>query len=197
MNQEQQKYWNTFYEKSADKQMSSCSDFCRFVMDMVKNEEDIKYVLDCGCGDGRDSMVLSTVYEVHGIDSCGFVPKCDGAFRFSTADFTTFDKRGYHLIYSRFTFHSISDAQQQTFLESIQPGSVLAIETRSDKGEVEDVHHGKSHYRNYTNIDNLMKMLKDNNFETVCAMEQRDFARYKDENPICIRVVCRKLCDEN
>ena len=59
-------------------------------------------------------------------------------------DFITFDKRGFDLIYSRFTFHSITNNDYENFWNSIQPGSYIAIEARSIKGESDYVYHGKN-----------------------------------------------------
>ena len=51
----------------------------------------------------------------------------------------------------------------------------------------------KTHKLNFTNIDYLKKLLKENNFEILFIEENKNFAIYKNENPICIRVICKKL----
>jgi hypothetical protein len=68
----------------------------------------------------------------------------------------------------------------------------LVIETRSNKSENENVFHGKTHYRNYTDIDYLKTILTLKKFEIIFIIEDRNFAKYKNENPICIRVICKK-----
>jgi|TARA_B110000114_G_C14965326_1_gene346043 SAM-dependent methyltransferase len=190
MNNTEIKYWNNFY--SIHKDIEDCSDFCTFVMEFFKNNNDIVNVLDCGCGNGRDSYALSNTYNVVGIDSSGFIPVTRNNTNFSANDFITFDKRNYDLIYSRFTLHSITDEQQLSFLQSINNNSYLVIETRSLKGENDNVVHGKTHYRNYTDLTYLKKILTDNNFQIIFANEDIDMAKYKNENPICIRVICKK-----
>ena len=60
------------------------------------------------------------------------------------------------------------------------------------KGENDNVFHGKTHYRNYTDIDYLKTILALKNFEIIFIKEDLNFAEYKDENPICIRVICKK-----
>jgi len=66
-------YWNKFYNlKVLD---SNCSDFCLFVMNYFKNNDDILYLLDAGCGNGRDSYELVKKYKVDGINNSGFIPK--------------------------------------------------------------------------------------------------------------------------
>ena len=36
-------------------------------------------------------------------------------------------------------------------------------------------------------------MLDDNKYEILYMEEKNDFAKYKNENPICIRVICKKI----
>lgn len=97
------------------------------------------------------------------------------------------------MIYSRFTFHSITNEDQCTFLNSITiPGTFLCIETRSDKGENSFRHHGDDHYRNFTNIDYLTNLLIRYNFNILYLKESNNLAIYKTEDPICIRVICIK-----
>ena len=183
-------YWKTFYlNKSII--YDNCSDFCNFIMNYFENKNIIN-VLDCGCGNGRDSYKLSTIYKVHGVDNCGFLPSNNENVDFSISDFVTMDKSKYDLIYSRFTFHSITNEQHIAFLDSIHINSYLVIETRSKKGENNDVFHGKDHYRNYTDLDYLKNILNLKNFEIMYINEGIDMAKYKNENPICIRVICKK-----
>lgn len=189
MNKNEIKYWNNFYSTNNTKQ--ECSDFCKFIIDYFENNKEIYSVLDCGCGSGRDTYTFGNKYKVHGIDSCGFIPNSEKNVNFTKQDFITINKDNYDLIYSRFTFHSITDEQQISFLDSINNG-YLAIETRSKKGENDNVHHGKGHFRNYTDLNYLKQILTEKNFEILFIKEDKDVAIYKDENPICIRVICKK-----
>jgi len=182
-------YWKTFYSTNDN---LDCSDFCIFVMDFFKDKK-IFNILDCGCGNGRDSYALSNISNVDGVDNCGFLQMNKNNVNFYIDDFVTMDKSKYDLIYSRFTFHSITNEQHISFLDSINVNSYLAIETRSKKGENDDVFHGKSHYRNYTDINYLKMILTLKKFEILFIIEDINFARYKTENPICIRVICKKL----
>lgn len=183
-------YWNKFYNN--DFLIYECSDFCKFVMNFFQNYRNIEKVIDCGTGNGRDSFALSEIYEVHGVDNSGFIPNNKVNLKFSCDDFVTIDKNKYDLIYSRFTFHSITNENHETFLNSVPNGKYLAIETRSSLGENEYVHHGKTHFRNYTDINYLKRLLTQYKFEIMYINEGNNMAKYKNENPICIRVICRK-----
>ena len=188
-------YWNNFYNNNS-KVLNSCSDFCKFVLDFFeknKKKYNIKNVLDAGCGNGRDGRVLASKYKVLGIDNCGFKLDNTDNFTFKNENFISIDKSDFDLIYSRFTFHSITNEEHLEFLKSINKYSYLAIEARSTKDQDKEEHYGKTHFRNYIDFDYLKKLLKTNGFEILYLTEDKNLAIYKDENPTCVRVICRKL----
>ena len=182
-------YWSTFYSNAS---LPECSNFCEFVIQHFCEHANIKHVLDAGCGNGRDSLVLSQHYKVTAVDNCGIQIETD-KYIFLNKDFVTIDKSNYDLIYSRFTFHSITNDNHSIFLSTILPNTYLAIETRSTKGSEEIEFYGKTHFRNYTNINYLTTLLEKHCFEILFLQEDKDFAVYKTENPVCIRVLCKKL----
>jgi predicted TPR repeat methyltransferase len=162
-------------------------------MKYFENDQNINHVLECGCGDGRDGYVLSRKYRVHGVDNSGYIPKSeDSNLTFSCDNFVEMKKEGYDLLYSRFTFHSITNDQHSTFLKTVPIDTYLAIEARSVKGVDDHVHHGKDHYRNYIDETYIKKLLNENGFDIILFEEGRDMAVYKEENPICIRIICKK-----
>ena len=184
-------YWNTFYNNKLS--ISDCSDFCKFILKYFQDNHDINHVLECGCGNGRDGYALSKKYHVHGVDNSGYIPKSEcSKVTFSCDNFVEMKKDGYDLLYSRFTFHSITNDQHQTFLKTINPGTYLVIEARGIEGINDDVHHGKEHYRNYIDETYIKNLLNENGFEILLFEEGRDMAIYKDENPVCIRIICKK-----
>lgn len=185
-------YWNNFYNNT-DAIINKPSDFCAFVMDYFSNIEGIEHVLDAGCGNGRDSIHLASRYMVDGVDNSGYTPVNKNTHcTFIVDDFTTIDKTKYSLVYSRFTFHSITNEDHSVFLNTIRPGTYLCIETRSDKSISEQRYFKDGHYRNFTNIDYLKNLLHDFGFTTMYCIEDNNLALYKSENPICIRVICQK-----
>jgi tellurite methyltransferase len=183
-------YWNEFYNNSEEKVMQR-SDFCDFVMKSFETTN-ISNVLDAGCGNGRDSIALSTKYNVDGADNSGFVQENGENLNFIDCDFVNMEKDKYDLIYSRFSYHSISDEQQLNFLSTILPNTYLAIEARSIKDIDLDVCHGKTHYRNYIDLDKIMQQLHDNDFFVYYSHESKGLAIYKTEDPICVRIICKK-----
>jgi hypothetical protein len=186
------KYWENFYSTNNNNNIG-CSNFCIFVIDYFK-DKNIQNILDCGCGNGRDSYALSNISNVDAVDNCGFLPTNINNVKFYTDDFVTINKSKYDLIYSRFTFHSITNEQHISFLDTINVNSYLAIETRSKNGENDNVYHKKNHYRNYTDINYLKEILTLKKMEIIFIMEDINFSKYENENenPICIRVICKK-----
>jgi len=158
-------------------------------MDYFKNFPPLT-ILDAGCGNGRDGYYMADKHMVTGIDNCGIQLENRSQFNFINDTFITIDKSAYTLIYSRFTFHSITNEDHLRFLSTIKSGTYLVIEARSDK-ETIDEYYGKSHYRNYINMKYLKSILID--FDILYIKEGKDMAIYKTENPVCVRVICRKL----
>ena len=182
-------YWESFY-KNFDQ--LTPSDFCKFVLDRFENES-ITKVLDAGCGNGRDTYALGSKYNAVGVDTSSYLPLENGRCTFFTSDFCTYDKDDFDMIYSRFTFHSITNNQHSTFLESIEkPGTYLCIECRSSKDEHTEKVHGSDHYRNFINKNYLETLLKSKGFVINYIEEDTGFSPYKGEDPVCIRVICIK-----
>lgn len=190
MNNEKE-YWNKFY--STYNHTLKGTNFCMFIIEYFNSVENIRHVLDCGFGSGRDSFIFANKYNITGVDSSGFIPHNDMAnLNFICDDFVTFNKTPYDLIYLRFSFHSITNKQQDKLLDSICQGSYVAIETRSKKGENDYVVHGRTHFRNYTDFEYLQKLLINKKFNILFMLEGRGFAKYMEEDPICIRVIAQK-----
>ena len=191
MNTNDQLYWNDFY-KNKSSELSGSSNFCVFVLNYFKENAKISKVLDAGCGNGRDSYGLSTKYNVIGSDNSGYTATNTDRCNFEVSDFVSMNKTSFDMIYSRFTFHSITNTNHDVFLKSIKENTYLCIETRSDKGIDAERHYGDGHYRNFTNLDYLKKILENHNFNIEHIEENVDMAIYKNENPWCIRVICKK-----
>lgn len=199
MNSSERIYWQKFYESFQEFTPSSFASFVHGFLHNTRhgsNENRIWKLLDVGCGNGRDSYYFAAQksYDVCGMD-VSHTPCAREGCRFFLGDMTSYDRYDEHdILYARFTFHSITDDQQEMLLAHIQrPGILLCIETRSKKGWNTDCVHGNdTHFRNLTDADRLKRMLDRHGFELVYFEEGTGMAKYKNEDPVCIRVVCRK-----
>jgi len=185
-------YWNEFYKK--DIIPLQPSKFAIFVDNFFNVKDEKMNIVDCGCGNGRDSYYLSKKHNVLGIDIAN--KPSDKDSKFILGDFCNYNKDNFDIIYSRFTFHSITNEKQKEFVTSIKEGSYLCIETRSDKSSNIIKEHGDTHYRNYTNVEYLTDLLYSNNFKILYLKEDKGFAIYKKEDPICIRLIAQKMTKE-
>jgi len=199
MNSSERTYWQNFY---ASFQEYTSSSFARFVHGFLHekglNKKHYR-LLDVGCGNGRDSYYFAQQKDGCEYDVCGMdashTPRVREGCRFFLSDMTTYDGYdAYDVLYARFTFHSITDEQQESLLGHIQrPGIILCIETRSTKGYGTDCVHGNdSHFRNLTNADRLKGMLERHDFDIMHFEEGTGMAKHKNEDPVCIRVICKK-----
>lgn len=186
-------YWDNFYKQNNILNKNNPSNFCLFVLDYFKNNKTILNVFDAGCGNGRDSYTLSLKYNVTGVDISSQSPENIEKCNFYIDNFCTYNKNKFDMIYSRFTFHSITNENHNTFLQSItRPGTYLCIETRSDKGKNSFRYFKDGHYRNFTNLKYITDLLNKYRFDILYIEENNNFAIYKEENPICIRIICKK-----
>jgi trans-aconitate methyltransferase len=184
MNNTEVEYWSHFYNKN--KVIKKESDFANFITNYLKDNT-LKFI-DLGCGNGRDTYFLSKNYvnAVTGVDSS---VKCENTNNtlFVQGDMTEQDLSNYDVVYMRFSWHSIKNEQQVKILNSIKKDTYLCIETRSILGKFDD-----NHYRNFTDINKLKNDLN-NKFEILYLKESKGFAIFNNDDPICIRLICRRI----
>jgi SAM-dependent methyltransferase len=151
-------------------------------------------IVDVGCGNGRDAIHLANLgFVVTGIDNSSTPPN-EPNFSFVQGDFVTADLSDFDLVYSRFSYHSITNEQQALFLTGIPEGAYLALECRAE--DATSPHHGCSHYRNPVTQQDLARRLEAMGFTILQAEERRGCAVYKGEDPRCVRVLARRATNE-
>jgi len=65
------------------------------------------------------------------------------------------------------------------------------MEFRSDKSQDISLHFGKTHFRNFINLEQFKNKIN-NRFEIIYLKEDKGFAPFGEEDPICIRTILRK-----
>eukprot|EP00761_Pharyngomonas_kirbyi_P005388 gb/GECH01005393.1/.p1 GENE.gb/GECH01005393.1/~~gb/GECH01005393.1/.p1 ORF type:complete len:204 (+),score=43.11 gb/GECH01005393.1/:1-612(+) len=107
------------------------------------------------------------------------------------------------VVYSRFTLHAV-DAKTASFLlhwanTHLEKDGIIAIEARSTKSSL----YGKGtpagrdaficgHYRRFILMDELCQELKSLGFHIVETQEKDGVAKYKDDDPVVVRVIAKK-----
>jgi len=189
-------YWTSYYEQKECTSEQEPSKFARFVKSMLK--DNIRTILEVGSGSGRDAYFLGRFYRVHAIDlACK--PKDTPSVTFQQGSMT--DITGIHdLLYSRFSLHSVSEDVEDIVLDFAKKHcSYIAIEARSTNDTLSnnqainqaETSYAAAHYRRYMNLNFMVEKLTSRGFEILYAEESDIFAPYKDDNPVCVRIVAR------
>lgn len=203
------KYWNDFYkEKHTD--ISSNTLFAEYIFNHWIDKQ--KTVLECGCGNGRDSLYFGKkgLYVV-GVDASkaainyikNDVPTC----KFICGDFINslnIYEQHYDICYSRFTIHAISLEQELVLINNIHKNlntnGLFCIEVRSIHDELygkgkqvgKDSFIYNNHYRRFIKMEELLTRLMDVGFRIKYAEENTGFAPFDNTDPQIIRIVACK-----
>jgi len=201
-------YWEQYYIKHRSPGKPS-----PFAKDVIQYLSPKTTLLELGCGNGRDAVFFSD-YGIHvtGIDQAvneiDFLNKeyANENLRFICDDFTKIIKLNGHFdsVYSRFTFHAISEKQEDQVLQwikkNLKPGGLFFLEVRSindklfDEGvPVTNEQNAKitSHYRRFSDFNNIKQKIVDLRFTILLSVEDKNLAVHKDENPIIIRIIAK------
>lgn len=203
------KYWNEYYKKNI-----APSEPSKFAKDILKYLESGKKLIELGCGNGRDAIFLSNnKIDVVAVDQCESSINnlrssvSSDNIKFVADDFIEtklLEKESFDYVYSRFTLHSISEEEENKLInrvyEALKKDGLLLIEVRSVKDEIfglgeqiaRNTYIYNNHSRRFIILDELIEKLTLNGFKVDFADENNDYAIYKDQNPIVIRVIARK-----
>jgi len=206
-------YWANFYARN---EYASGSTFYEFVN---KRPGTPSWVIDIGCGDGRDARAFGAAGRtVLGLDQShmGVEHARGQAARAGLEDRVSFEvcdvseaehlrsvlaerlakADGPVLFYLRFFLHSIPEDVQETLMsviaEQAREGDVLAAEFRTEKDAEKTKVHGK-HYRRFQSGDLFGKRLREDfGFEPEHEEEGTGLSPYQGEDPVLYRVVARR-----
>lgn len=200
-------YWNEYYNKKTAPNEASM--FACYVMGLLEKG---KKLVELGCGNGRDSVFFAnnnidvTALDQSDIAIAGLNNKHNN-IEFICDDFVKCEKLSldtFNYAYSRFTLHSISDKQEVILLENIynilKDDGLFFIEARSVKDEIfgrgekvgRNAYVYNEHYRRFIEMEDLVKNLEQFGFEVVYARENDNWAVYRNENPVVVRVIAKK-----
>ncbi|WP_434798852.1 class I SAM-dependent methyltransferase [Terrisporobacter vanillatitrophus] len=202
-------YWNNYYNKDeAPKEPS------QFAKDILSYLEEDKKLIELGCGNGRDAVYFSqNGVHVVAIDQSELSiynlqkNNSNNRIKFIADDFikTNMLKESEHdYVYSRFTMHSITEEEEDVVLNrvysTLKKEGLLLIEVRSVKDDIyglgrkvaKNTYIYNEHCRRFVVIEELIDKLESIGFEIIFANQDKDYAKYKDQNPIVIRIIAKK-----
>jgi len=187
-------YWKKLYKKNIVPKKES--NFAKFVFNYIRKNKLKGSLLDVGCGNGRDTFYFfNKGMHVMGIDK--HPPTLSTSPEIIKQNILTFEYSNYKFIYIRFVIHAISEKQLNKLLLKIRNKQTFVfIETRSTKGLSADEKSkllfnsgiGDSHFRMLYSKEYLTKKLS-KKFKVLYVKESKNFAKYKSENPYCLRYV--------
>lgn len=203
-------YWSQYYK--IHKNPVSPSMFAQYVTKFLTPG---KTLLELGCGNARDAVFFAeNGIRVTGIDQVteeiAYLNNrySNENLKFVEDDFTSIRNLNhkYDFVYSRFTLHAITEKQEDNVLtwvyEHLNPNGLFMLEVRSINDELyhegeflESEKHAKitTHFRRFADLDALLGKLRKTGFDVLEAVEDKNFAIHKDENPIVIRIVVKRL----
>ena len=200
------KYWDRYYTVKRERTPSRFAKFCKKYMKQKPG-----YLLDIGCGNGRDSYYFATDKDIFVVAldrSSNVDPKDINNLVFIKDDFSNIyklKKSGFipNYVYSRFSLHSISKKKQNKIIKEVynilQKEGLFFIEVRSIKDEkygkgkqIEKDAYFSDHYRRFIRKQELELILTKNRFKIIYSKEAKNYALYKNENPKVIRIIAQK-----
>ncbi len=203
-------YWNNYYDNLIKKNM--CLDASPFARQLIEDKiiSPIGSLFELGCGNGRDTVFFAEKgFSVTAVDQCENTTKLLNKFKkvhsFSS-DFTNLPQlsQKVNVIYSRFTLHSISEEGEDRVLkwayENLLNEGLFCIETRTIKDTLfgKGINKGNNvwfydnHHRRFVNTKSFKNKLENNGFKIEFFKESNGFAKYKNVDPIVLRVILKK-----
>lgn len=204
------KYWSEFYFNN-NELTKKPSLFAQYLVEnSVINEGDVLFEL--GCGNGRDSIFFAkNNIDVTAVDQCdkniSLLNEQHNNISFISDDFTNLSnlESKVNVVYSRFTLHSINDEGEQRTLNwvynNLKKDGILCVEARTlkdpifgkgiDKGN--NIWFYNNHHRRFIDAISFKNKLVEMGFEIKLFEENNGFAKHKDDDPVVLRAIVKKL----
>lgn len=204
-------YWVAYYDKLlANNKNKNPSPFAQSLVEQGYLKG--KSMVELGCGNGRDALFFAKNGAiVTAIDQCEnttqILNNYEGVTSYAS-DFTNLEpvitSEKFDLVYSRFTIHSIDEEGENRVLNwafsNLKKGGKLCVEARTLKdpicGKGEDkgsnVWFYNEHHRRFIDAAAFRYKLQEVGFDLVFFQEKNGFAKYKEEDPIVLRMIALK-----
>ena len=204
-------YWDKFYKQYANRNdISECSTFASFCCDNFFNKSP-RIIADLGCGNARDARHFARKHLVYGIDQV--IDKevvnsnKSSLLKLIEKDFVYGDfnfNEKVDVFYSRFTIHSITEADQKELLPKVynllDAGGLFCIEVRTTKDPkfgvgkhiCDTTYFNDGHTRRFIDSQKFVNTVLPLGFKLIYFNEQDNLSIYKDDNPVLMRIILEK-----
>jgi len=209
----EENYWNDYYGEGVAP--SFPSSFASLVVNKIDPN---KWLIDLGCGNGRDSLFFANNnINTFAIDSSkntiqnnqkNILKSSETKLIFEVGDFMELSNvdnlpPSIGTIYSRFTLHSVNqEGYYQTINEAykaLDSNGLFLIEVRSVNDPL--CGQGKNcgdngfistHYRRFIEMREILADLQNYNFSIEMAQEDYLSSWYKEDKAVVIRIIARR-----
>lgn len=217
MNEE---YWENYYA-SRHINIEEPSSFVVFVFENYLKDNSNNFLIDVGCGNGRDSFFfLEKSLPLLAIDACEVAIRTnkknavemnikeDCFSVLSVKDISTLmpfierKKNKKICIYSRFFLHAINEFEYGKFMEFLtflKKGSMIAFEFRTNKDELFSKSKNKignisktDHYRRFLDFQEVLRSIEKQGYSIKYTIESKDISVVGNDNPVLGRVIGEK-----
>lgn len=183
-------YWDDWYRTGVAPQIPS-----QFAV-MVASEfaGRVPRIIDFGCGNGRDTMLLDSVAPTVGIDASAEAVAAakkthpDGTFLCGSVE----QVRGEGLLYARFLLHAISERAEDDLLDRLNGDWAVAFEFRTpfDIGKPKMT---PDHFRRPVLLEDLCAKLEARGFTITYLVQGRGMAKFGLDDAHVGRVLAERL----
>jgi tellurite methyltransferase len=211
------KYWDYYYEQhGTDKGISLYSTFAEFCLNkfFIKNNMNI---IELGSGNGRDAIYFahhhhnviamdqSTIaidIEKKSLNSDVSIYLHPKALDFVQGEYSQYGH--IDAFYSRFTIHAITKDDEDLLLpkiyKSLNNKGLFCIEARTIKDPLFGIgeYCGNNtyitdHKRRFIDSHEFVRKVLSLGFELLYFTEEKNLSIYKDDNPVLMRIILRKI----
>lgn len=204
-------YWDQFYKEHLTRSdISKCSTFASFCCEKFFNQKP-KTIVDLGCGNARDAKHFARKHIVYGLDQSinkelinskkpPLLKLIEQDFVYDQYDFC----KRVDVFYSRFTIHSITEADQKELLlkvyNTLGTGGLFCIEARTTKDPkfgigthvCDTTYFNDGHTRRFIDSQEFLNEVLGLGFKLNYFNEQDNLSIYKDDNPVLMRIILQK-----
>ena len=201
------KHWGNYYSKNVVPNKPSS-----FAKDVLKHMKKEKYILEIGCGNGRDSRFFaSNGFRVDAIDrskdAINLCRSTSDSINYKVVDIGTNTKfiasNRYDYIYCRFVIHAMPLEEEieliKNTFKALKKGGMLFIECRSindplsRKGDIiSSNERSYGHYRRFIVLEELQDNLIKHGYKIKSILEENNVSKHGDDNPVVIRCLTYK-----